>query len=80
MAAILSGSSFKLAVTGTYGERGLCCLYNPCIFLPILYLFKVMSVRQLCLSRMNQKNKDSGRILIIIVPREQILSVLKRIS
>ncbi len=28
-------ASLKLAVFGTFSERGLCCLYNLCIFVPM---------------------------------------------
>lgn len=74
MAAILRGSNFKLAVNGTYGKKGLCCHYNACIFITLhqyCFLSKAMSESQLCMSKMNQKNKVSGRSFIITAQRKK---------
>lgn len=41
MAAMLPWPSFKLTVTATYGERGLCWLYNPSNTPMLIFLLRV---------------------------------------
>lgn len=40
MAAILPGFNLKPVVIGFYGEKGLCCLYNPIFLLMPQYFFQ----------------------------------------